>query len=66
MAFRSKFGGVLGFAAAGCMRLFGKRDGDSGETQKKLDFPGSSHRMGLRFTDKIRDRFRAGWLRIKK
>ena len=63
MAIRGKFGAVLGFLAAQCMRLFGRVPTRCGETQKKLDFTSSGQRMGLRFTDKVRDRFRSMWLK---
>ena len=63
MAIRGKFGAGLGFVAGQCMRLFSRADKQGSETQKKLDFTSSSQRMGLRFTDKVRDRFRSMWLK---
>ena len=63
MAIRNKFGARLGLIAGQCMRLFGRASARCGETQKKLDFTTSSQRMGLRFTDKVRDRFRSMWLK---
>jgi hypothetical protein len=63
MAIRNKFGASLGFIAAQCMRLFGGPPAQCGETQKKLNFSTSTQRMGLRFTDKLRDRFRSIWLK---
>jgi len=63
MSQRSKIGGVLGLAAGLCMKMFGKRSRQGGETQKKLDFSTSSQRMGVRFTEKVRNRFRERWLR---
>ena len=63
MAIRGKFGAGLGFIAAQCMRLFGRADKQGSETQKKLNFTTSGQRMGLRFTDKVRDRFRSMWLK---
>ena len=63
MAIRNKFGARLGLLAAQCMRLFGSPPARCGETQKKLNFTTSTQRMGLRFTDKLRDRFRPTWLK---
>ena len=63
MAIRNKFGASLGFIAAQCMRLFSRPPARSGDTQKKLNFSTSTQRMGLRFTDNLRDRFRSIWLK---
>ena len=63
MAIRNKFGASLGFIAALCMKLFARAPTRSGDTQKNLNFSTSTQRMGLRFTDKIRNRFRSIWLK---
>ncbi len=36
------------------------------ERMRRLDYPASTQRMGVRFTEKIRDAFRQRWLRMHR
>jgi len=52
----------LGFLA-GLAALFGRRNKTTAEDMQKLEFKTSTQRMGISFTDKIRDAFRHKWLK---
>jgi hypothetical protein len=45
------------------LRLFSRKPMVTSSDLKAADFPTSTQRMGLRFTDKLRDAFRPRWLR---
>jgi len=54
----------LGYAAALLSRLrIGRRYKVTPHDLRKHDFPASTQRMGIRFTERIRDTFRFRWLR---
>jgi hypothetical protein len=55
----------LGFLAALMLRLFGRKRKVTPDDLRKMEFPTSTQRMGLRFTEKLRDTFRPRWLRRK-
>jgi hypothetical protein len=42
------------------------RDKAKSQRMRKLDFNGSTQKMGLRFTEELRDAWRLRWLKIKK
>jgi hypothetical protein len=52
----------LGFLA-GLAALFGRRKKTATEDMKKLEFKSSTQRMGVSFSDKIRDVFRHKWIK---
>jgi hypothetical protein len=52
----------LGFLA-GLAALFGRRSKTTVEDMRALEFKTSTRRIGLTFTDKIRDLFRHKWLK---
>lgn len=54
----------LGLLAAGLGRLFSGRLPHPGGTDlKRHDYRWSTQRMGVRFTERIRDSFRFRWIR---
>ena len=64
MSVRTKIGSVLGFLAGGILLLFGRSAGKpTVEDMKRAEFKTSTQRLGLRFTEKIREVFRFKWLR---
>ena len=64
MSVRSKIGSVLGFFAGGLLSIFGKSAGKpTVEDLKRAEFKTSTQRLGLRFTERIREVFRFRWLR---
>lgn len=47
------------------LSLFGKSPaGPGADDLKRTDFPTSTQRLGIRFTEKIRDAFRGKWLKV--
>ena len=56
----------LGLIAAGLMSVFGsRRIKHTTEDLKKAEFKASSQRLGIHFSDKIRDIFRFRWIKRK-
>jgi len=53
----------LGFLAGLMLALFGRKRKLTSEDHRKMEFRHSTQRMGLRFTEKLRDAFRPRWLR---
>ena len=53
----------LGFIAAAIMSVFGKKQKPTAEDFQKLEFKTSTQRMGVRFTEKIRNAFRFKWIK---
>jgi hypothetical protein len=53
----------LGSFAGMLLRLFGRRPKVTHADLRKAEFPTSTQRMGVRFTDKLRDSFRHRWLK---
>jgi len=65
MPFSTKINSFLGFLAAGILSLFGKSAPKPGpDDLKRADFAASTQRLGIRFSEKIRDAFRLRWLRM--
>ncbi|MBN1973017.1 MAG: hypothetical protein JW787_05220 [Sedimentisphaerales bacterium] len=57
---------VLSYIASGLLSIFGARCiKHTNEDLKKADFKTSTQRLGVRFSEKIRDIFRFRWLRKK-
>jgi len=64
MRFSTRISSVLGFAAGAILSLFGKSPaGAAADDLKRADFPTSTQRLGIRFTERIRNAFRGKWLR---
>jgi hypothetical protein len=53
----------LGIFAGLMLNLFGRKRKPSPEDFRKMEFSHSTQRMGLRFTDRLRNAFRHRWLR---
>jgi len=63
MFIRTKISSFLGFLAGVFLSIFGKsRTKPTVEDFKRAEFKTSTQRLGVRFTDKIRDIFRFRWL----
>jgi hypothetical protein len=62
MILQNKKNSRLGFLA-GLATLFGRRKKTTADDMQKLEFKASTRRMGITFTDKIRDLFRHKWLK---
>jgi len=64
MSVRSKIGSVLGFFAGGLLSIFGKSPAKpTVDDLKRAEFRTSTQRLGLRFTERIRNVFRFRWLK---
>jgi hypothetical protein len=64
MRFCTRISSLLGFVAAAMLSLFGKSPaGPAADDLKRADFPTSTQRLGIRFTERIRDAFRFRWLK---
>jgi hypothetical protein len=64
MRFYTRINSFLGFLAAGLLSLFGKSPAKSApDDLKRADFPTSTQRLGIRFSENIRDVFRFKWLK---
>ncbi|OHB77506.1 MAG: hypothetical protein A2Z25_12500 [Planctomycetes bacterium RBG_16_55_9] len=64
MRLRSKMSSFLGAIAAGLSSLFGKSPPKPGpDDLRRADFKTSTQRLGVRFSEKIRDVFRFRWLK---
>jgi len=55
--------GFLGSVAGRILLLFGKKLKPTAEDFQKLDFKTSTQKIGIRFTEKIRNVFRFRWIR---
>ena len=61
---RKKTNSLFGFLAGCLLSLRTKRKSKvSSEDLERLDFPTSTQRVGIRFTERMRDVFRLRWLR---
>ena len=61
---RDKTSSLLGLFAAGISFLFSKSsDKPTVEDLRQADFETSTQRLGIRFSEKIRDVFRFKWLK---
>jgi hypothetical protein len=64
MRFCTKINSFFGLLAAGLLSLFGKSPAKPApDDLKRADFPTSAQRLGIRFSEKIRDVFRFKWLK---
>lgn len=64
MAFRRKINTVLGLIAGILATVFGVKSAKpTAEDLKKAEFGASTQRLGVRFTERIRDVFRFKWLK---
>ena len=64
MRFRTRANSFLGFLAGGLLSLFGKSSTKPRpEDLQRADFGTSTQRLGIRFSEKIRDVFRFKWLK---
>ena len=64
MSFRVKINSFLGLLAAGLLSVFGKSPAKPAvEDLKRADFNTSTQRLGIRFSEKIRNVFRFRWLK---
>ncbi|MHC4679321.1 MAG: hypothetical protein ACYTEK_11540 [Planctomycetota bacterium] len=53
--------------AAAILSLFGKSPaGPAADDFKRADFPTSTQRLGIRFSERIRDVFRSRWLHVRR
>ena len=60
---RKKLGSMLGLMAGVASTLFGKTPKRSVDDLRRAEFKTSTQRVGVRFTDKIRNVFRNRWLK---
>jgi len=64
MFLRVKINTFLGLVAAGLLSVFGKSPRKpKGGDLKRADFGTSTQRLGIRFSERIRDVFRFRWLK---
>jgi hypothetical protein len=65
MRFSTKINSFLGLLASGLLLLFGKSPSKTAaDDLKRADFKTSTQRLGVRFSEKIRDVFRFRWLKL--
>jgi hypothetical protein len=65
MRLYTKVNSFLGFVAAGLLSLFAKSPPKPAvDDLKRADFGTSTQRLGIRFSEKIRDAFRFRWLKV--
>ncbi len=63
MSVHTKINSFLGLLAGALLSILGKsRTKPTAEDFKRIEFKTSTQRMGVRFTEKIRDVFRFRWL----
>ena len=66
MSVRTKIDSALGFFAGGLLSIFGKSPPKPTTADlQRAEFKTSTQRLGIRFTERIRDVFRFRWLRKK-
>jgi hypothetical protein len=64
MSVRTKINSFLGLLAAGLLSLFGKSPPRPTEIDfKQAEFKTSTQRLGIRFTERIREVFRFRWIK---
>jgi len=64
MAVRTKISALLSSTTAVLFSVFSRRKPKpTAEDYRRIDFKTSTQRMGVRFTNRIRDVFRFKWLR---
>jgi len=65
MRFCTKINSFLGLLAGGLLSLFGKSPPKPDvDDLKRADFKTSTQRLGIRFSEKIRDVFRFRWFKV--
>jgi len=65
MRFCTKINSILGLFAAGLLSMFGKSPSKPAiDDLKRADFGTSTQRLGIRFSEKVRDVFRFRWLKL--
>jgi hypothetical protein len=66
MSARKTINSFLGLVAAGIMSLFGKKSRKvTTEDLERAEFKTGTQRLGIRFSERIRDVFRFRWIRKK-
>jgi hypothetical protein len=64
MSVRTKINSFLGLLAGGLLSIFGKSPAKPTAADfQRAEFKTSTQRLGIRFTERIRDVFRFKWLR---
>jgi hypothetical protein len=64
MSFRVKVNSLLGLIAAGLLSVFGKSPAKPAIGDlKRAEFKTSTQRLGIRFSERIRNVFRFRWLK---
>ena len=64
MSAHTKIGSFFGLLAAGILSIFGKSPAKpTTEDLRRTEFKTSTQRLGIRFTERIREVFRFKWLR---
>jgi hypothetical protein len=64
MSVRNKISSLLGSLAGGVLSIFGKSPAKTTtDDLRQMDFKTSTQRLGVRFTEKIRQVFRFKWIR---
>jgi hypothetical protein len=64
MPVQSKINRFFGFLAGGLPAMFGRTPAKpDSDALRQIDFKTSTQRLGVRFTEKVRDVFRFKWLR---
>jgi hypothetical protein len=64
MPVRAKINSFLGLLVAGLLLLFGKSPARPTEKDlKRAEFKTSTQRLGIRFTERIREVFRFRWIK---
>ena len=67
MRLDGKRNSIFGLIAGGLLSLFGRKSAKAGlDDLKRADFTTSTQRLGIRFSEKIRDVFRFRWLRASR
>jgi hypothetical protein len=67
MRFCGKTNSFFGLLAGGLLSLFGRTPSKAGlDDLKRADFTTSTQRLGIRFSEKIRDVFRFRWLKVSR
>jgi len=67
MRYCARISSFLGFVAGAILSLFGKSSrGSTTNDLKRADFPTSTQRLGIRFTERMRDVFRRKWLKVTR
>jgi len=64
MRFCAKINSLLGLLAAGLLSVFGKSPAEpTVDDLKRAEFKTSTQRLGIRFSERIRDVFRFKWIK---